>query len=124
MVKVKKSSNPFQFGTAQKKVLVVFCYYVALSVVNLTSYTVLSRNSPVLREHVQRYFFCELSGHDSSKPCSRSEFENMTNAAEITLSYILLIAVFPVVNLVYIVNIQELKELWRKYFTVKKTSQF
>ena len=120
MVKVKKSSNPFQFGTAQKKLLVVFCYYVMLSVVDLTTYTMIARNSPVLRESLQRYFFCEQSGRDSSKPCNRSEFENMTNASGITLSYILLLAVFPVVNLVYIVNIQELKEIWRKYFTLKK----
>ena len=97
---------------------------MVLSVVDLTSYTNVARNGPVLRESVQRYFFCEQTGRDSSKPCNRSEFENMTNAAETTLSYILLIAIFPVVNLLYIVNIQELKELCRKYFTAKKTSQF
>ena len=120
MVKVKKSSNPFQFGTAQKKLLIVFCYYVVLCVVALTSYTVTTKNTPIMVKSAKKHFFCEQSGHDPNEPCSRSEFEKLTNASGITLSYTLLMAVFPAVNLVYVVNIRELKELWKKCFAKKK----
>ena len=113
-VKIDKSTIPLKLDTAQKKLLIVFCYYVVLTVIALTSFTLATRNTGVIVNSAKRYFLCEQNGHDPSEPCSRSELERLMNPTGITLSFILAMALFPVVNLVYIVNIQELKELWRK----------
>ena len=97
---------------------------MVLSVVALTTFTLATKNTLIIVNSAQQYFFCELSGHDPSNPCNRSEFEKLTNPSVTTLSYILMMALFPVVNLVYIVNIEELKQLWRKCLAKKKNVRF
>ena len=118
MSKINHSNNPFEFGTAEKKLLFVFFYYVLLSVVAITSFALGTRNASPFVKNIQRYFFCEQSGHDPNNPCSRSEFEKLSNPSITTLSYILL-AIFPVINLVFVVNIQELKQSWRRLLKKK-----
>ena len=105
----------FKFGTAEKKLLIVFCYYVVLTVFALTAFTMFTRNAPRLVSSIQRYFICERRGHDPNNPCSRSGIADGNNHFMDTLSF-LLVAFFPVVNLVYAVNVRELKELWMKCF--------
>ena len=94
---------------------------MVLCVVALTSFTVTTKNTTVTENSAHRYFSCEQNGHNPSKPCSRSELEKLTNPSGIILAYILLMALFPVMNLVFIVNIKELKELWRKYLENKNS---
>ena len=96
----------------------MFCYYVALAAIALTSFTLSTRNAPLFVKTVQRYFFCEHGGHNPSKPCIRSDFEKLAYPSVSTLSFICL-ALYPVVNLLYAVNIQELKDLWGKWFKNK-----
>lgn len=100
-----------KIGTAERKLLIVFIYYVLLAAIALTTFTISTRDSGVLAEKVFSYFKCEQNGHNSSSPCSRSEFGATKSAGLTTVSYILL-GLFPVVNLIYAVNIQELKERW------------
>ena len=118
--KFNKSSNPFKFGTAEKKLIAVFCYYMVLAVVALTAFTLSTRNNALFARDVQVYFFCEQSGHNPSSPCSRSFIGELTYPSVTTSSYILL-AISPVVNLVYAVDIQELKQLWKNSFVIKRS---
>ena len=74
-----------------------------------------SKNAAKLFDDVQEYFCCELGGHNPGNPCSRSKIGNLSDLGLEILLYILL-ALFPVVNLIYAVNVQELKELWRGKF--------
>ena len=98
----------------------MFCYYVVLAVLALTAFTLGTRHAPTFVKNVQRYFFCEQRGHNPSMPCNRMDFEKHTFPFVTTLSYISL-ALFPVVNLLYAVNIQELKELWGKWLKSRKS---
>ena len=102
------SKNRFKIGTAERKVLIVFCYYVILAVVALTTFTISTRNGDLTARRIFEYFTCEQNGHDPDEPCSRSNFEELTNPAWTTLSYMLL-GMFPIVNLIYAVNVEELK---------------
>ena len=104
--------------TAEKKLVVVFCYYVVIAVFTLTSFTLLTRNSTQFVSSVEQNFLCEQGGHNPSNPCSLSDIESLSYPAVNTLTYIL-IALLPFVNLLYTVNIQELKELWAKFFKHK-----
>lgn len=98
----------FKIGTAERKLLIVFCYYVLLAAIALTTFTLSIKDTSEITEHLINYFSCERDGHNSSNPCSRSELEALNNPTLTTLSYVLL-GLFPVVNLVYAVNIDELK---------------
>ena len=93
------------------KLLIIFSYYVVLSVVGLSVFTIGTRGSSRLMKGLLRYFFCEQGGHNPSSPCSRSDIENMSYLSMDALSHVLL-AFLSVVNLLYAVNIAELKELW------------
>ena len=93
---------------------------MVLCVVALTSYTVSVRNTTPLVNSAQTYFFCEQNGHNSSEPCNLDELKTLANPAGTTLAYILLMGFFPAVNMVYIVNIEELKEMWKKCLVKKR----
>ena len=102
-----------EFGTAEKKLFIVFCYYVILAVFFISRFTMASRNAPELSYSIHEYFCCEQGGNNPSNPCSRSEIGDL---GDLWLEIVLFIslALFPVVNLLYAGNIQELKDMWRK----------
>ena len=112
-MKEKEKSNRFQLGAAEKKLLVVFCYYVVLASVALTSFTLSIRNLPSFLRKLQTYFLCEQRGHDPSNPCSRV-FQEQSYPLLATASFILL-GMFPVVNMLYAVNLRDLKEILKKW---------
>ena len=89
--------------------MIVFCYYILLAVVALTTFTIATRNGGLAITRIFEYFTCEQEGHIPGK-CDekRSRFQELSNPAWTTMSYILL-GMFPMVNLIYAVNIQELK---------------
>ena len=93
---------------------------MVLSIVALTSFTVITKNTTLVVNGIQRYLFCEQSGHNSSNPCDFKEVEKLTNPIGLTLAFILLM-MFSMVNLIYIVSIEELKKLWRSSFVKKKS---
>lgn len=103
------SRSSFRIGTAERKVLIVFCYYMVLAVVALTTFTISTRNDEVAIRIIAKHFICEQSGFDPEGSCDRSRVEEQGNPVWTTMSYILL-GIFPIVNLIYAVNIQELKE--------------
>ena len=84
-------------------------YYIALIVIALTAFTLSTKNLPREAAAILDYFSCEQGGHDPEALCSRSEFEKWDISAFTTLSYILL-GLFPIVNLVYVLNFRELKK--------------
>ncbi len=116
-MKSHENSNPFKFGTAEKKILIVTCYYIVLSTVALTAFTLSTRDTPALVRNIGLYFLCEQRGHDPENPCSRDYIKN-SDSVLTTLSYVLL-SLFPVVNLIYAINIRELKEFMQKMKSTK-----
>ena len=109
LFKAKESRNPFSFGTAEKKLLIVSFYYVALEVLGFLTFSLSQRSIVLLRKELQIYFMCESRGHNPDNPCDRSQFEQYTYPAVfiLSLSFVLLA---PVVNFLFLVNIKLLKE--------------
>ena len=89
---------------------------MVLAVISLTVLTLFSRNSSQLVESIRKYFICEQGGQNLNNPCNRSDINRLSNPWVSTLSYITL-SLFPVMNLLYTVNIQELKKLRQEFFT-------
>ena len=88
----------------------MFCYYAVLAVVALTTFTISTRNDEMSAGIIAKHFICERNGVvDPGRSCDRSHVEGLGNPAWTTMSYILL-GIFPIVNLIYAVNVQELRE--------------
>jgi len=90
----------------------VLSFYVVLLTIALTAYTLSTRNMDNLISGIQTYFFCEQSGYNPDNPCNRDYLTNL-NPSISTLTYVLL-ALFPVINLIYAINIMELKNFINK----------
>ena len=109
--KKKQSKQLLSISTAERKLLIVFCYYVLLFVIALTAFTDFTRTSTAIAAEIAEYWQCELSGVDSENECDerKASFEAPGYITLTTISYILL-GLLPAVNLVFAVNISELRQ--------------
>ena len=122
---MKQSKQPFKIGTAERKILIIFCYYVLLATIALTTFTVTTRNVGQFAAAVADNWQCELTGVDPENPCNelRASLEDITYPELTSCSYILL-GLFPVVNLVFAVNISELKQKLKTWCSQLPTAKF
>ena len=116
MKKKRDSPNSFKFGTAEKKLLLVFFYFEILASIALITFTLNTRYDSEFIRSVFDFFLCEQRGHDPENPCSNADINRLSFPSVTTLSYIIL-GLFPVAILVYALNINEIKKL---YCTKKK----
>lgn len=100
-------------GKATRKVLIIFCYYVIFAVVSLTAFTLASRNLVAFQQLGARYFLCERRGHNENNPCDRSFLDGRSMPALAALSKVLL-AMFPIANLIFVIPTQKFQEVFRK----------
>ena len=119
----RKGSGQFQkrINTAELKILIVFFYFVAFSVIGLTAFTIISRNVTDFVSELTEYFLCESQGVRPGRACER-RFNRMQVAVTLTLVYVIL-GFFPVISLVYVVNYQEMKEKLSKWWNSDGSSR-
>ena len=111
-------------GTAERKILIVFVYYVFLSSLALFTFSQVTRDDVAFAVALQRYFECESKGVDPDNPCDKSGYESfIVNTALSSISFISL-GLYPLVNLVFVIDVQEFKQWLKKRFPrLTKTSQ-
>ncbi len=107
-------SNVSLIGKPEMKLLIVCGYYIILVAMALSSLTLTTRNFHTLREALLRYFSCEQDGHDPNNPCSREDLEKILHPYPTAFSFVF-IGLCPVFNMIYIVNIQEVKSTVKKW---------
>ena len=100
--------TPIKIGTAERKILLVFLYYITLGAVALTSFTLATKYLSHNVAATLQYFDCEKSGRNSTCDLVVKQFPMVT-----LTSYVLL-GLFPAINLVFAVNIKELKIIFKK----------
>ncbi len=102
-------------GTAEKKIFIIFCYYVVLGVIALTTFTLSVKNDDETIAEFQKYFVCEGKGIDPNNPeeCDRSGFERYQTPG-LTASAYILVGIFPAVSLIFAVNGKELKQFFKR----------
>ena len=106
-------SSMIHVSTAEKKLLIVFIYYILLYVISLFGLSLGIQIADDLQTNLLSYFICEQNGHDPTAPCDRSGFESLHNQGILLLSYILAFLA-PAVNFVFVVDYQELKQKFKK----------
>ena len=106
---MRQSRSPLQMETAEKKILIIFCYYVILGVIALTTFTLGTKNGQRVAEEIGLYFTCESLGTETNCDSERSSYQALLYPALNCLSYVLL-GIFPAINLIFAVNATELKQ--------------
>ena len=115
LFKARQSRNPHKIGTAERKILIVFVYYILLAVFAVLGFSLATRDAKRVTSGVIRYFECERKGVDPDNPCDTSGYENITNMYISLLSYIL-IGMYPLINFIYVIDVRELKQHLRDRF--------
>ena len=103
-----------QFHTPEFKVLIIFIYYFAITAFALIAFTILGVVGPKFEEHLGEYFACEATGAIPEKDCSRPQ-DRLSGIIIYTLNRCL----FPLVNLIYVVNGKELKQTFQRRKTLQ-----
>lgn len=98
--------SQFKISTAERKILIVFCYYVLTTVISLVALTLATRTGEIVIQHITEYFVCELD--HPSKPCSR-KFEEFLYPYLTATSFVLM-GFFPFMILIFLTNFREMKE--------------
>ena len=96
-----------QKWTAKIKLLIIFCYFFVFLALTQTAFTVTLRNQPKFVAELTEYFFCEAAGIPGNI-CERS-FERLASDVPVAIGYALL-GLYPIVSLIYVVNVEEIKE--------------
>ena len=118
--KISKSNTTLQIGKVEIKLMVVLIYYIVLVSILLSTLTVFSRNFTTLKEAMIRYFSCEVGGNNQQ--CSLDDIDRLSHPFLLTSTYFF-ICMLPVFNLIYVVNVKEIKDTLRKWKRTKKRMQ-
>ena len=78
--------------------------------ISLTGLSIFIRNAGLFEDAIREYWQCEATGIDPKNPCNRTSFEEMTDPGLIAFAQIIY-WIFPAVNLIFVVNISDLKQI-------------
>lgn len=120
MFQLKKTKNPFQATTAEKKLLFVFIYYAIFVAVLLIHFALFTGDRDNLKNAATAYFVCEASGHDPENPCPK-DYEKYSHPGAAAATFVL-IGFLPLVNLIYVIPwrglYSKIRRLRRRTFTL------
>ena len=101
----RMKKNPITLGTAERKILLVFLYYIILGVFCLTTFTLAAKHYNRNTVATIRYFECEKNGRNNT--CS---YDAQQYPVVVLMTHVLF-SLFPTINLVFAINVQEIKAL-------------
>ena len=112
--KKKQSKQLLTISTAERKLLIVFCYYVLLDVLALMAFTITTRNIEQFEAAVTNYWQCELTGVDPESPCDAliASYREFSNPVLSSFGFVIL-GSSPAVNLIFAINFSELKQKFK-----------
>ena len=80
-----------------------------ISVVTITSYSISIRKQKSFAEELVKYFICESTGTSPGKTCTRSHFEGLDPSAPATAISVIVVSLYPLVNLLYVIRLADIK---------------
>ena len=105
---------PIKLSGAGRTVLIVLCFYVFSGVIALTNRMFTLRNSGLFVDARLDYWQCEATGVDPENPCNRASFEELMYPGLAILASVLT-QIFPAVNLMFAVNMSDLKQKFKTW---------
>lgn len=119
---MRKASHPKHpssgLSTTEKKLFILFCYYVISTVVELTAFSEIVSKSANFQFGLGQYFACERKGHDPLNPCDREKFEKFYSEVPVILAYGTR-GLLPLFNIIFVINFGKFKEKYPWLFCAK-----
>ena len=94
-------------NAAKLKLVIIFVYFSITSIFSLTAYTTVAKESAEFKRKLALYFRCESQGVQPDRICEK-EFGRLSGDILVAMIYVFF-GFYSVVNLVYVVNIREIK---------------
>lgn len=110
----RKTSNLttlMHFSPAESKIFIVFLYYMLSGALWFTTFSLSTNNIDHDIKAAHSYFDCQRNGYDST--CSLNTKQNPVWS----LLAIVILMLFPAINLVYAVKFSEVKKVFKKIRT-------
>jgi len=108
------------FSTPEKKLFLLFWYYILVLIVLLTYFTVHSQNVNSTVERLQEYFSCSIAGYKPECKVYRKQVEDITwpsyyldSASKLLLSSVTLS------KLIYVLQFHHIKKYILNFFTLR-----
>ena len=99
-----------RMNMAEIKILIALCYYFLLTAFLLAAITIPATNYPNFMADISEYFLCESTGTNPNKKVCERNFERF-DSRMVLIASILIVGMFPIVNLIYVLNVQEIKKI-------------
>ena len=100
--------------SGEVKVLIISCYFAIFAVLMITTFTIIiSQNLAQFISDITNHFMCEATGtlRDCDKPIPD------LHGGILSLVTFILVGLLPIVNLIFVLNIRELKQKFSKAFS-------
>ena len=95
-------------STAEKKLILVFAYYIVFAILTLVYYSVVTRDLDNFMAAVKEYFLCEVGGYNPENPCPKSYEQYKYPQLQSTVYSVM--GFIPAVNLVFVIDTKQVKE--------------
>lgn len=115
---MKQKKSCFKIGSGEKKIVIVWLYYVLLVEFALMAFTLSTSRISQFRTAVQINFLCERRGFNPDAPCDRTLLDSFKFPEVNLLAYILL-ELFPVINFTYVIKFRVLKK-WCCHYILRR----
>ena len=110
-------------STAEKKLLLVFVYYVLVGYVDIIGFTVTTSSLDVLLQYTQEHLLCEALRVDPDYVCPK-RFEEVRVSLALSLVAYVILGFYPIINLVFAINKSEIRVKFVNTFPSLFTESF
>ncbi len=118
--KCKNIRQQLRMNKPEIKILLALCYYIFLGAFILAALTVPASNYSQYVKAVSDYFHCESTGFNPNKKVCERNFEEFDGRTVFTIGLCFL-GMFPIFNLLYILNVQEIKKILSRPLERRRT---
>ena len=115
-------SNRSQANAAEIKILIIIVYYILLSLYALTMSVVTFFETDSFIAKVKQYYLCEAHGITASTNCSKMSLDQFDSVSKVFAN--VLVGVYPVIFLMYIVQLKTCVAKFKKTLTTVSSYNF
>ena len=108
---LQSENSKKSFGNAEKKLLILFLFNMLIGMLGLIDYALLVTIRNDVKKPVFNYFTCESATPGNCEMYRDDALQQQQKYQGLTYTVYILIALFPLVNLVYIFSYNELKKI-------------
>ena len=116
-------SHKFGLSTAEKKLLVVFVFYLILGYVDVIGFAVSTSSLDTVAKYIEENLQCEALRVDPDYACPR-RFEDIRIAGIFSLLSYILLGLYPIPNLLFAINKSEVQVKLVSWFPSLFTESF